>query len=64
MERYETAFIEISDFEEDVITASVERCSSGATCMSGGWTSWTIYYTDGTSENVRTDIGSKPPMCP
>ena len=45
MERYETARIEVEQFEEDVITASVVRCEQG-TCDSD-MNIWMIYYSDG-----------------
>lgn len=61
MERYETAFIEVEQFEEDVITASVEGCRQ-TICDIDGISTWSIYYSDGTSmEHVGEE---KPDVCP
>ena len=72
MERYITANLELAILDEDIITASganettsktVDHCSKGSVCSSGGWTSWTIYYTDGTSETVHANNGYTPEGC-
>ena len=60
MERYETAIIEVEQFDEDVITASVLSCHESTCDMSSVY--WVIYYTDGDSEEVYTP--DKPDICP
>ena len=48
MERYETARLVISKFEEDVITASKQRTVGDVTLCEYDGDNVTVYYTDGT----------------
>lgn len=64
MERYETARIDVTQIEEDVIAASVEDCEEwregahSANPIEG----WYVYYTDGTEEYIEG--ADKPDICP
>ena len=60
MEGYETAFIELEQYGEDVITASVSSCNESTCDMDSVY--WVIYYTDGNYEEVYTP--DKPSICP
>ena len=60
MELYETAAIELEQFDEDVITASVRECHH-VVCESDAFDIWIIYYEDDQEEVPGPD---KPEVCP
>ena len=71
MERYETAIIEVEQFDEDVITASVANCApivgiddNGSQLIVG----WAVTYSDGTRDMLLGEDSDedmpKPDECP
>ena len=70
MERYETAIIEVEQFDEDVITASVIRCEPRMGIDGSHYEiieGWDIYYSDGTCdllEGTGDQEMPKPEVCP
>lgn len=69
MEAYITAEIEVIRIEEDVITASVEKCEAyyyvpldGDTPTNATPAGWTVYYDNGDIVNYTGP--DKPEMCP
>ena len=64
MEAYETARIDVTQIEEDVIAASVDYCegSNDFTDHGDDITGWNVYYTDGSEEYI--DGVDKPEICP
>ena len=75
MDRYETAKLEITAIDEDVITASESSNSTNSTmgrefesCVfDHSYESWIVTYTDGTTERYQFDYYAtnygKPDVC-
>ena len=67
MERYETARIDVTQIEEDVITASAKQVAY-CTDIEGGphddsyIDHWVVFYSDDTHEEIPGS--DKPSICP